>query len=365
MTMNDGSPVDPQGVLPYRSGQRWLRALGVNAAGALMVALLLQLLGRGWSFGATLLVALVFANSIGIPSAMLLPLLTRRLAPRGRAVQWAGLLTGLLIVAGVGSLAAGGMVVTIGLIAPEEFWSLVSFGLHIGLVVTLGIGASLFLYESAKLRLEAATLELKATELARERAERLATEARLAALEARLHPHFFFNTVNAIAALIRKDPALAERLLVGLAGLLRVSLGTAERRTIPLGEELAVVRAYLEIQAARLGARLRYAFDIPREFEALEVPALSLHTLVDNSVTHVAAERREGAAIRIEGLLGDRLALRVWDDGPGFRLEAVPPGRGLDTLRGRLAALYGADAALEIARADGGTWVTLFLPRRQ
>ena len=94
------------------------------------------------------------------------------------------------------------------------------------------------------------------------------------------------------------------------------------------------------------------------------MPPLSLHTLVENSVQHVAAARREGGRIRIDAQpLNDGLFLSVWDDGPGFPLDEVPPGHGLDTLRQRLAALYGQGAELGITYMERGKSVTLSLPR--
>ncbi|MFQ5831056.1 MAG: sensor histidine kinase, partial [Candidatus Methylomirabilia bacterium] len=171
------------------------------------------------------------------------------------------------------------------------------------------------------------------------------------------------NTLNAIAALIPEEPERAERLVERLSELLRFSLDLSGRGTVALEKELEIVEAYLEIQGARLGERLRYRIEVPEALWPMPVPPLALHTLVENSVTHVAAERREGAEVRVTGkLLDGRPVLEVWDDGPGFRLDRIPPGRGLDTLRTRLAALFGARAGLEVARRNGGTSVALSLP---
>lgn len=347
------------------SPRRWLRILGVNAAGAVMVTLLLTVLGSRWSFGANLLASLIYANAIGIPAALLLPPLVRRLARDRPTLLWPGLLVSLLLLATVGSLLASLIVMALGVVPPAELWAAWSFGVRIAVVVTLGIGVSMYLYETTRAKLDQATLELTRKELERERAEKLATEVRLASLEARLHPHFLFNTLNAISGLITEDPDRAKRLVGRLAGLLRYSLDR-HQRLVPLAEELAFVRGYLEIQAARFEARLRYRIEVPRDAEAVLVPPLALQTLVENSVTHVAEARREGAEIRIEGSrLDDRLILRVWDDGPGFTLEEVPAGHGLDTLRVRLAALYGAEARLEVARENTGMCVALSLPARR
>ncbi|MFQ6020322.1 MAG: sensor histidine kinase, partial [Dehalococcoidia bacterium] len=358
-------PTDRRDSLGQRVARRGLWILAVNTAGALLVTLLLGLVGSGWPFRINLVVSLIFANSIGTPAGFILAPLTRRFRPRGRAVQWLVLLAGLLAVTAVGSSLAGLILLAVPVVPPEQVWPVLSFGLRIAVPVTLGIGASMYLYERTRASLDATTLELRAKELERERLEKLAIEARLAALESRLHPHFLFNTLNAIHALIPEEPERADALLLRLAQLLRQSLATAERHTIPLGEELRIVSAYLEIEAARLGERLRYSIQIPEEaLREVPVPPLALHTLVENSVKHVAAERRDGAELRVEGSLrDDRLVLGVWDDGPGFSLEEIPAGHGLDNLKRRLAALYGASASLEVRRGEAGTRVALSLPR--
>jgi LytS/YehU family sensor histidine kinase len=126
-----------------------------------------------------------------------------------------------------------------------------------------------------------------------------------------------------------------------------------------------VVQSYLEIEHARLGARLRAKLDVPEELRGWPVPPLAVHTLVQNSVKHVAAARPGGADIRVEARrAGDRLALSVWDDGPGFDLDRASPGHGLETLRSRLGVLFGPDATLDASRSDGGARVTMSLPAR-
>jgi len=319
-------------------------------------------LGGRRSLGTSLLIALVYANSIGTMAALLLPSLTRRFAGR-RLLQWLVLLAALLGLAAVGAFGASLLVTALGLVPAGQFWSLLALSGRLAAVITLGVGASMFLYETTRVRLDAATLDLRAKELERARAEKLLVEARLASLESRLHPHFLFNTLTAIIALVSEDPARAERLLAQLAALLRASLNTSLRHTVPLGAELALVRSYLEIEQARLDARLRSTIDIPAELEAWQVPPFSVHTLVENSVTHVAAARREGAEIRLAGRrVGGRLVLSVFDDGPGVELARVPPGHGLDTLRARLAALYGEGARLEAGRGAVGARVVMWLP---
>jgi LytS/YehU family sensor histidine kinase len=228
--------------------------------------------------------------------------------------------------------------------------------------MTLGVGMSL--YEAQRSRLETMTLELRARELEGERDRKLALQARLASLESRLQPHFLFNTLNAISALIQDDPDRAERMVERLAALLRFSLDASERGLVPLADELKIVTAYLEIERARLGERLTYTLDVDPEAAGREVPPLTIQTLVENSVKHAIAPRPGGGRIRVTAsAAGDRLQLAVWDDGPGFTAAALRPGHGLDNLQSRVAARYGAAATLTIAPANGGTRVTITLPR--
>lgn len=361
--MNAGltMPTERPALLEPGPARRWLRILAVNTAGALGVTLLLTIVGAPWPFSASLVASLIYANCIGTPAALLLPPLARRFT--GRPLLWPALLGALLALAVAGSLLAGLVLIAVGLVPAAQFWAAWAFGVRLAVVIVLGIGVSLFFYERTRARLAATTAELRARELAQARAEQLAAEARLAALEARLHPHFLFNALNAIQALIPEDPARAERLVGRLGGLLRYSLDRHPRSLVPLGQELTFIRGYLEIQAARFEARLRYRIEVPREIEAALIPALALHTLVENSVTHVAEARPEGAEIRVEGRReDDRLWLRVWDDGPGFRLEEIPPTHGLDTLRARLDALYGDEAGLQVSRDEAGASVALSLP---
>jgi two-component system sensor histidine kinase AlgZ len=346
-----------------RSGY-WLRILATTSAAALTVTLLAQLFGSRDTFGRHLAVALIHANCIGLLAALVLPRVGRRIDRARTTARMAVLVAVLTGLAAVGSLLAGGIVTLLGIFPPARALASVWDGLRVSMVITLVFGTSMALYETMRSRLEATTLELRTQELERERAEKLATEARLASLESRLQPHFLFNTLNSISALIQDDPARAERMVERLAALLRFALDATGRSTVPLGEELRIVTDYLEIEQARLGDRLRYVIAVPSELEAVPVPPLALQTLVENSVKHVATPRRAGATIRIEVHADERgVRLAVWDDGPGVRLDgAATAGHGLDNLRGRLAALYGATARLDAATRAGGGVVTIELP---
>src|SRR5436190_520580 len=114
----------------------------------------------------------------------------------------------------------------------------------------------------------------------------------------------------------------------------------------------------------RFGARLAYSIDVQPEAAGCEVPPLAVQTLVENSIKHAIAPRPGGGRLRVEASAsGEHILLSVWDDGPGFTGDAMRAGHGLDNLRARLAARFGAGASLEVGRRDGGTRVTVALPR--
>jgi sensor histidine kinase YesM len=339
-----------------------LRILTYNTVGAVLYALLL-----GWFVGwpavlRLFLISLIYSHVIGTAAHLLLPVVAHRLATRAARTYWLGLAATLFGLTVVGAFVSGVLASALGLFQ-ASFWEAQRESLGISLVLAMTFGMGFTLYASQRARLDDARERLRARELEMERAQRLATDARLASLESRLHPHFLFNAISAIAGQVREAPEHAERLLVEFADLLRASLDATQRHTVPLGDEVGVVQAYLEIEQARLGERLRYKLQVPEELRAWPVPPFALHTLVQNSVKHVAAARAPGAEIRVEARrAGSRLALSVWDDGPGFELADALPGHGLDTLRARLVVLFGGDASLTAGREDGGARVTLALP---
>jgi LytS/YehU family sensor histidine kinase len=212
-------------------------------------------------------------------------------------------------------------------------------------------------------KLQAATLELRTKQMERERAYKLLAEAQLSSLESRIHPHFLFNTLNSIAALIPRDPQLAEDTVGKLASLLRFSLNANHNGLVPLSQELKIVRDYLEIEKTRFGSRLNYEITVPEALQDIKVPPLALQSLVENSVKHAVSERAQGARIRIVGSSSSgRIVLEVIDDGPGFSLEAITPEHGLGNLIGRLELLFGAEGRLEVTHENGQTSVRLSFP---
>jgi LytS/YehU family sensor histidine kinase len=187
--------------------------------------------------------------------------------------------------------------------------------------------------------------------------------AQLDALRVRLQPHFLFNTLNSISALMREDVEAADVMLTRLAGLLRVTLDRSDAQESRLEDEMALVNEYIEIQRVRFADRLTVRLDVAPDTLALAVPTLVLQPLVENACRHGVSVKPGAATIAIRSSRqGDRLAIDVEDDGPGPP-PIVPAGLGLDATRARLSQLYGSKASLTLARAtSGGAIARLLLP---
>ena len=348
--------------LPRERGY-WLRVAGVCLFTALFVTALFVASGRVDSVSVMLRHALIHSVIMATLAATTIPLVRRSLEARGAAAQWMVTLSAVIVLSVIGSALACRLISALDGPVREPFWPGFRASLPINMVITLTICTLMTLYEGQRRRLAAATLELRTRELERERDRKMALQAQLASLESRLQPHFLFNTLNAISALIQEDPDQAERTVERLAALLRFSLDAAERGLVPLAHELKIVTDYLEIEHTRLGERLAWAVNVPPEAAACEVPPLCVETLVENSIKHAIAPRPGGGRVRVDGALrGDRLRLTVWDDGDGFTEASLRPGHGLESLRQRLAARFGDSASLTIGRQDGGTQVTVSLP---
>lgn len=190
--------------------------------------------------------------------------------------------------------------------------------------------------------------------------------ARLDALKLRLQPHFLFNTLNALAGLMREDVEAADRMLSRLSDLLRLTLDRADVQEVPLKEELDFTRLYLGIQEARFGPRLTISVEADPDSLGVPVPSLVLQPLVENAFQHGVAAETGPVHVAVRASRRDgHVVIDVEDDGPGPP-EDPPGGVGLTTTRSRLARLYGHDAALTLATAPrGGALATLTVPARE
>ncbi len=196
-------------------------------------------------------------------------------------------------------------------------------------------------------------------------------EARLGALRMQLNPHFLFNSLNAVAVLVRDQRnADAARVIELLGGVLHQVLQGEKRQQVTLAEELAFLEQYLAIEQVRFSDRLTVRWNVAPEVRDALVPEFILQPLVENAVRHGMARRSAPGTIEISAARGDgddaTLLLSVRDDGPGFRPDAAGAGVGLANTRARLETLFGERARLEVGDvAGGGTVATIRLPLRR
>jgi LytS/YehU family sensor histidine kinase len=330
---------------------------------AIGVFLLIVQHARFSEVGRGLVTSVAYCIVIGIPSAIVLNWAGWRYSERyPRLIVLIN--AAILVVTGtLGCLAAGLLFVVVGIEPRSWYWREVTGSYASCIVITLTAGLSISAFETMRHRLQAATIAMRTKQAEQERAYKRLAEARLSSLASRIHPHFLFNTLNSIASLIPSDPKRAEDPVGKLAAVLRFSLNGNQTGLVPLSQELKIVRDYLDIERTRFGQRLRYTVEVPADLMEIKVPPLALQTLVENSIKHVAAQRAEGAVIRVSASAkGQRAHLEVTDDGPGFTLDAITPEHGLGNVESRLELLFGERAQLSVTRVNENTAVSLQFP---
>jgi two-component system, LytTR family, sensor kinase len=180
-------------------------------------------------------------------------------------------------------------------------------------------------------------------------------EAQLQTLRLQLQPHFLFNTLNAIGALMRENVEAADLMLTRLSDLLRATLDTSDAPQVSLRRELALLEPYLDIQQARIGSRLTLEMDVDPAALDVEVPTLMLQPLVENAIKHGVADRSGPGRVKVSGkVAGGFLEIAVTDDGPGPPPSVSSRGHGLDNVRRRLLALHGDAGVLTLDRGPAG-----------
>jgi sensor histidine kinase YesM len=346
----------------------WARMAAVNAAAALTVGFAFNgvTLHTPWRHAAEMMgIGFLFSSIISSLCAITISAIAPRLFNRVRfPFNWTILVAVLVALSAIGSLLALLILAAVGYVNSRAMFSQWFFGpLKVSVIITLVFGIFATVIELLQGRLENATVALRTKERDEADARRLAAEAQLASIESRVQPHFLFNTLNSIAALVHDDPAGAERMTGQLASLLRSALDSTAVPLVPLEQELRVVRAYLDIERVRFGDRLRYDVHLGDGAESAAVPRMALQTLVENSVKYAVSPRREGGSISVTAARENgRVRITVEDDGPGFNAAHRPEGHGLALLDARLAMLFGDRASMRVDSRAGHTGVTLEVP---
>jgi len=240
---------------------------------------------------------------------------------------------------------------------PQVVQNVLRLGFHSRLLacwVLFGIWHGIDYYRRYQMR------ELKASQL-----EGQLARAQLESLRTQLQPHFLFNTMHAISALMYRDIDAADRMITRLADFLRLTLESSGVQEVPLKRELEYLSKYVEIEQVRFGERLEVRESIePAAFD-LMVPNLILQPLVENAVRHGIAPRASGGRVEVTATVSDgRLTIDVQDDGLGPKQQIVE-GVGLSNTRARLRQLYGDCGTLELGAATkSGFRARLTLPAK-
>jgi signal transduction histidine kinase len=313
--------------------------------------------GYGWAYVVSLVFAVVIRAATVIAERVLVPRL--RLREPERAKRWLPEAAIYLVVSVSASFVAAAIVnqfLVPGFLGSPRAWLMSGmFAIAFSFLVGGIIYARVF-YRAAVAR--AVALERMRSEL--ERAE-------LRALRAQVNPHFLFNTLNSIAALIHENPAAAEDVVTRLAEVFRHALNASGREHTRLGDELEFLRSWLAIEHVRFGDRLRVVEDVEPGLDDVPVPGLLFQPLVENAVRYAVATRAEGGTITLRvrrDPSGDTLTAEIADDGPGFTPGTRPRGNGvgLESVRERLR-LGGERHAFALESAPGqGTRVRVTLP---
>ena len=313
--------------------------------------------GYGWAYLVSLVFAAVIRGATVIAERVLVPRLRAR-APDG-ASRWLPEAAIYLVVSVSASFLAAAIVnqfLVPGFLGSPRAWLISGMFATTFSILVGGIIYARVFYRASVAR--AVALERMRSELGR---------AELRALRAQVNPHFLFNTLNSIAALIHENPAAAEDVVTRLADVFRHALTASGREHTRLADELDFLRSWLAIERVRFGDRLRVVEDVEPGLDDVPVPGLLFQPLIENAVRYAVAPRAEGGTITLRvrrDPSGDTLTAEIADDGPGFAPGARPAGNGvgLDSVRERLR-LGGGKHAFALESGPGsGTRVRITLP---
>jgi two-component sensor histidine kinase len=250
------------------------------------------------------------------------------------------------------------------LVRPSQNWDA---GQHISIFIWAGIVMLLTAVGLRDMKSEREQRILANTRRENTELERQLSEAKLIALSAQIEPHFLFNTLASIQYLIRNDTNKAGEMTSDLIRYLRLALPRMKQSTARLADELDLVRAYLGIMQIRMGSRLQFTIDSPDDLSDVQIPTMTLITLVENAIKHGLEQKPNGGTINLKAILNQQdplsLRLEVADTGGGFSTAVSGTGIGLVNIRERLNTLYCGRASLELeANQPSGVKAILIIP---
>jgi hypothetical protein len=323
---------------PSSYRKKVLPSLALTAVFDTIIALFLTILGLGSGFWKVFL----FSQSIGL--CMCSTIMAGYYFARRAPVWGQGLM--LLVTMPVGATAGtwiGCWIVGIRVSevfhgGPAPFFQVLFIAFLFGTVITY--------FFFSRERIARTEAELREEQIRRLTLEKKTLETHLRLLQAQIEPHFLFNSLSNVLSLLETDPVKGRAMLLDLTRYLRASLSRTREKTTTLGQEMELVRAYLDIQKVRMGERLRYSMDIPDLLSRQPFPPMLVQPLVENAVKHGLEPKVDGGAVFVRVEPGtDSLRLVVEDTGCGLA-EGAGAGIGLSNVRGRLEALYNGKGRL-------------------
>ena len=290
--------------------------------------------------------SLLVSYSIGFSVHICIHSGIKLLAPR---VNSHFVIVAMTIVGIVIGLMVGGLIIAgRPLLFLQENSSPLAFALLFGILGVIGFRL-LFELWAARGKLEQAERDA----LLRDKA---LAEAELRVLQAQMEPHFLFNTLSNVISLIQTNPNRAARLLEQLTLVLRATLSRTRACDATLGDELELVRAYLEIQAQRMDGRLQHSVTASEEVAGLRLPPLLVQPLVENAILHGVEPSVEGGTVLVSAeLVANQVEIKIQDDGVGLGGDdSGAAGESTANIRERLRSVYGENASLALTESVGG-----------
>lgn len=247
-----------------------------------------------------------------------------------------------------------------GAMALNDPWALFVAN-NTALVLSLAFGCIGYVVVSTREDLLQSQANLARAHLDREVQEKMLAQSELRLLQAQIEPHFLFNTLTNVVALIQREPAAAERMLESLTILLRSSLDSTRALETTLAEELDVVDAYLSIQSMRMPGRLSYTIEHDPSLDDVRLPPLILQPLVENAVKYGIEEQIGGSVEVLTQAKDGAVEIRIVDTGPGMGVHSVE-GIGIKNVRQRLGSAIEGGSLSYSPRPGGGLQAVIVLP---
>lgn len=307
------------------------------------------------------IILITYAISFSLVGLLLGELFFNKMAPR--RFSFVLVVRGIIFLFAIGLLGAllSGFLLRwilpgVDLLAPRAYLSTVFY--------VVFLGSPIFLALVVRELWKEAIQKVREKEVAQERLEKELLAAQLKNLQSQVNPHFLFNSLNSIAALIASNPSKAERTVEQLANLFRYALESNHGASIQLSDEIKIIEDYLAIEKVRFGDRLTYTIALDPQLREFPVPPLLLQPLVENAIKHGISRREESGRITVQArLLDGKVELLVENDGPPPPQLTAETGVGLKNLKSRGFLIYGSEFSCELGQPEPGrTRARLLLP---